>query len=129
LPNYSQSSAALPITGIRPGDRVLSFNAETPTPPQAGQAFSICQLGPGTQPKGLNLEIAFSTDPGAFQVDLQEADTDVDGAYITLQSITAVNASFYGRIDNAPFTAQFVRAKLVSRTNAVSLTAKITVAP
>lgn len=131
MPNYSQSSAALPISSLYPGQSGLSFDAETPTAPQAGKAFCIAALGPGSQPKSVNLEIAFSADPGAFQVDLQEADTDVDAAYVTISgaSLTAVNSGFYARVDKIPASARFYRASLVSRTNSVTLTAKLTVSP
>jgi hypothetical protein len=70
------------------------------------------------------LEISFLSAPGAFQVDLQESDTDTDAAYATIGSITCVNSSNYGRYDDQT-TGRYRCVNLVSRTNSVPLTVNI----
>lgn len=68
--------------------------------------------------------------PGAFEIDIQEADTDADAFYIlptnTAYTVTAVNATTQkARVDLSPTGGKFLRVKLVTRTNAVDLVAKV----
>ena len=62
--------------------------------------------------------------PGAFQIDLQESDTDTDAAYATIGSITCVNLRNCGCYDYQT-TGRYRCVNLVSRMNSVPLTANI----
>lgn len=76
----------------------------------------------------ISVEIDFAADPGAFQIDLQEADEDIEAAYFAIPSAGTVNAvdgtNFRARVDLSPFVARFIRLNVVSLTNDVALTAK-----
>jgi hypothetical protein len=109
----------------------MNVVGETPTPPQASIA---CCMGPvaginGPQP-AISVEIRFSGAPGAFNVQVQEADTDADAFYITPSNLaytmTVVTAQNIARADLTTGAGKFIRILLSSRTNAVSMTAKVT---
>lgn len=77
-------------------------------------------------PQAVGLELQFSADPGAFQIDIQTADTDKEEAYVTKVSISeGLNAGFYGRTELHNVVAKFLRLKLVARANAVNLLATV----
>ena len=102
---------------------------ETPAAPQASNAVNIEHIE-GSSAPGVSFEGIFSGAPGAFEVDIQESDTDVDADYIlpatTAYKITAVGSNNSFRVDLIPTGGRFMRALLVSRTNAVSLILKAT---
>ncbi len=128
MPNYN-TLAAIPIPAIYPGDQFLLFNAEQPTAPQASQQVCLANAPNATSLPGVAVEISFSAAPGAFNVQVQEADTDIDAAYITIPTtgtITAVSATNFARVEFPTLKAKFLRILLSSRTNAVNLTAKVT---
>jgi len=77
-------------------------------------------------PWGVSVELSFSANPGAFQCDVQIADTDADANYITIGSITNVNAGFVGRLDLTTLWPKFLRLNMVSLANAVNVTAQVT---
>lgn len=114
-------------TALYPGDQVSVFSAESLTTGTASKQVAIAEILAGNAGK-LTVEIKFSADPGAFQIDLQRADTDTADAYITMPgtSITSVNSTFYARLDLSPFTGTFVRLIPTAQpANAVTCTAKI----
>ncbi len=112
----------LPITDT-------TVSGETPA---AGQAsIAICLAAGDNQPAPMvSLEGIFSGAPGTFEVDVQEADTDADAFYITpaapAYTITALGNSTSNsfRVDLQPTGGKFMRAKLVSRANNVTLILK-----
>jgi hypothetical protein len=62
-----------------------------------------------------------------FEVDIQTADTDAEVNYVTINTLTAgLNASNIGRLELPNFWARYVRAKVVTLTNAVAVTVKVT---
>lgn len=77
-------------------------------------------------PWGFAVEVAFGGAPGVFGIDVQVAETDQDANYITIGTISAVNASNVGRLDVTTIWAKFVRARVTTLTNAVSITAVLT---
>jgi len=101
---------------------------ETPVAGQASIAVNLDAREGGPAP-GVFIEGQFSGAPGAFEVDIQESDTDIDADYIlptnATYKITAVVGNVF-RADIIPTGGRFMRAVLVSRTNAVSLILKIT---
>ena len=107
-----------PILSI--GERQAVYSAESPTPPQESIPVAIDLAGIGYEA----LKISFASALGAFQVDLQESDTDTDAAYVVIGSITCVNSSSHGRYEYQT-TARYRRVNLVSRTNSVLMTANM----
>lgn len=120
-----------PFLSIAPGEVVKVWNAETPSPGSGGASASqqlACvrlQTQTGTP---FSVSGFFSGAPGAFEIDVQGSNDDVDTHYQTLVSanITTVDAT------NQTFNYQgvlidtlFVRLLMRSRTNSVSVTAWI----
>lgn len=100
---------------------------ETFTATQAGQRFAVGGIdGVASGLSYVGMEVQYSAAPGTFEVDLQEADTDTDGAYQAVGTgVTAVGGTFFGRADYT-VTANFVRAYIKTLTNGVSTAVKLT---
>jgi len=72
------------------------------------------------------VEIVWSGAPGSISVQLQTADTDVDGAYIQEGSaITNVNAGNVTRAEFPDVVAKFARIYVATLPNSVTAVAKI----
>jgi hypothetical protein len=91
-------------------------------------AFSI--KGGGTPPM-VCVELTFSAAPGAFELDIQEADTNSDASFIlptnanyTVNTVNALTQKF--RIDLSPTGGKFMRVYMKTLTNAVKCSVKIT---
>lgn len=102
---------------------------EQPAPPQASIAVTLQPSETNASPM-VTVEGRFSGAPGAFNVQIQEADTDADAFYITpanaAYTVTAVNSQNVFRVDLSPTGGKFMRVLLSSRTNAVTFTCKLT---
>lgn len=102
---------------------------EQPAPPQASIAVLLVPQDGGPPPM-VTVEGRFSGAPGAFSVQIQEADTDADGFYITpaatAYTVTAVSANNVFRVDLSPTGGKFLRILLSARANAVNFTCKVT---
>jgi hypothetical protein len=111
------------------GGQAVSIAFESPAVPQAGQAFALANRGDQSMvPWGFIVDVLFSAAPGAFEIDIQGAFVDADteysvvgGTITTLDTNNAVKAHF----DGVQIGANFIRAKLISRTNAVGLIVRI----
>lgn len=104
---------------------------ENPAAPQASIAINVGDYQEQGPAPGVSFEGFFDGGaPGAFEVDIQEADTDCDNAYITptnaAYTITAVTANNRFRVDLVPTGGRFMRALLKTRTNNVTLQLKAT---
>jgi hypothetical protein len=104
------------------GGNIKSIAAEAPAAPQASIAIALADTDAHIN-DNLAIEIFFTAAPGAFEVDLQEADTYNDAAFTFVSGgsnkITAVIAATnVGRLDIDGVIARFVRLNLVSRANA-----------
>lgn len=131
MPNYpgtvgSQVSPTVPPpVAIYPGDSQTVFSAEQPVIPQASDRVHLA-LGPWENyPPSVSIEGFFSGAPGAFEIDIQDADTDADAFYQTVPSagvISAVSTNNTFRAELVPIKGKFVRAYLKTRTNGVNLT-------
>lgn len=127
MPAYSNS---LPPSAIWPGDSLPVWNAETPTPGSGGASASQ-RVALGTKeggPGGFSVTGFFSGAPGAFEIDVQVSDVDVDTQYQTcangnITSVDATNQTFH--FDGSTVLATFVRLLMRSRTNGVNVTADI----
>lgn len=129
-PTYgSGSNPAGPIR-LAPGDSVFLFNAEQPAVPQASVEVFLPQPNSPGAAQSVSMEVFFSGAPGAFSLQLQEADTNTDAFFITpanvTYTITAVTANQTARADLSPTGGKFLRALLNSRANAVNCTVKLT---
>lgn len=109
----------------------MNVVGETPAPPQASIAVGIPPAAGvnGPQP-AISVEIGFSGPPGAFNVQIQEADVDADASYITpsnaAYTMTVVTAQNKARADLTTGAGKFIRILLSSRANLVAMTAKVT---
>lgn len=107
----------------------LNVAGETPAAPQASIAVCLEPSETNASPM-VTVEGVFSGAPGAFSVQIQEADTLADGCFITptnaAYTVTTVNTNQVFRIDLSPTGGKFMRALIASRTNAVSLKLKVT---
>lgn len=107
---------------------ITVWNAEVvPTTPAASSVSHAVALARNPHfPNVVSVEVDFAADPGSFAVDLQTADTDAEANYVTKATLnTGLNAGFVGRIEVTNIVAKFARLKMVTKANAVAVTAKI----
>lgn len=126
MPVYS---ATAPCTSIFPGDTASVIDAESLAVGQASQRLAVASPY-GRSAATVSVLLAFSADPGVFDVRVQQADVDAEANYLDVPaaaSITAVDAvNFTARADFAPFLGKFIRIKMQDDpANAVTLTAKV----
>lgn len=122
-----------PAPTIYPGGTFLAWNAQTPTPGNGTTAASQqVALASGDKASGSNTPFSvdgkFSGDPGVFEVDVQVAATDSDTNYQTCSgcNITSVDSTnFTFHLDAGQAVARYVRILMRTRTNSVSITARI----
>jgi hypothetical protein len=127
-PVYNASSAP----NLGPGQVITVWSAETPTPGNGTTAASqqVALTATGQRAGSpFSVDGKFSGAPGAFEVDVQVASTDLDTNYQTIANgnITTVdgtNQTFH--LDANLTTAKYVRLLMRSRTNAVTITATVT---
>lgn len=78
-------------------------------------------------PNGVSYELAFSGNPGTFRVDIQTSDTDQDSSYVTVNQISGnLNADNATRLERPDIYATFTRALIVTLTNDVNITFRVT---
>lgn len=116
------------------GGNVKSVAAEQPAVvPQASVAIALADRDSHDY-EGLALEIFWTGVPGACEVDLQEADTNTDSAFINVQVGTAATpadakltsaTTLVARIDIINIVAKFARVLIKTRTNAVGIVARL----
>lgn len=121
-------SATAKCTSISPGTSHLVVNGETLTTNQASDRVNVA-LPYGREAGSISVCIDFSGDPGAFTLDVQEADIDSDSNYVNVPvggTVTAVTSGFRARVDLAPFTARFCRVfQTLQTANAVTANVRI----
>ena len=109
-----------------------AWAAEKPALNSASAPFLVKSNGLGL-PRAVSIELMFlnkttgaPADPGAFEVDVQVAYTDLDGNYDTLQTINSgLNDSFVTSVPLTAFSARFIRLFMTTLTNDVLVTANI----
>lgn len=90
-------------------------------------AFMLERQKSAFYPFGFAVEITFGGTPGAFEVDIQGAETDQDANYCLLgTAVTAVNTSNVARFEGVNLYPKFVRAFVKTLTNDVPVTALLT---
>ena len=123
------------------GGVAQSVQAETPTPGATtgqGAQVSLPLEQMGVSPL-VSAEVWFTAAPGAaYEVDIQESDSDVDTGYMLPSPALAktaatvnntnnpVDTNNHTRSGNIPIGGRFTRATLISRTNAVGVVVKLT---
>jgi hypothetical protein len=131
MPVYSNT---VPPTTLFPGQQGLFFDAETGLSalvPVASIPFGLANSGPyGANAPSCSIEVLFAAAPGAFEIDIQDADTDTNNYYQTLAAAGVINAVdstyFTARVELSPIKGRFTRLVVVTLTNNVALTARLT---
>jgi len=122
---YAGTGKATPLYEAK---QIYVFLSEAVANGQSSVAVSFPRkIGGTAYSLSASVQIQFSADPGAYQVDIQTSDTDADGNYVTLYSLNGgLNSNFCTRQEMPLFWAKFLRVQLVSKTNPVNLTALVT---
>ena len=101
------------------------------------RSIAVC-LGPrimGGDPPGIMVQVIASANPGAAEIDVQDAAVDADGAYLTptgaaykLTTWTQLGGGlqYIGTTELQPDGGRFVTLKVIANPNAVTFTAKVT---
>jgi hypothetical protein len=123
MPAYPGNNLAQLLYENRQG---LFFNAEAVPAGAASVAFELRRERGAAYPWGFSVQAVFAGDPGAFEIDIEVSDIDVDSAYVLLDKIVAVGAGFSGRYSTTTEWTKFVRVRMVTLTNAVNATVMVT---
>jgi len=123
---------AAPPQSLNSGDVATVWSAETPTPGTGNAAASqqVALTIKGSRAGSpFSVDGQFSAAPGAFEVDVQVSATDSDTSYQTcsncnITTVDATNQTFH--LDAVQVNAKFARLLMRTRTNSVTITAKIT---
>lgn len=113
---------------LRPGQYCYVLQNSNISAGQSSIALQLERVKTGFfYPIGFSVEVSFASAPGAFEIDVQTADTDQDGFYVKNTALTGgLNTNNVGRIEMVSYWALFMRLNVVSLTNAVAVTAKVT---
>lgn len=122
MPGYQNGQATL----LRTNQQKFLLNNETVAAGGASIAVQLDRISNSFYPWGFSVQVKFGAAPGAFEIDVQVADTDNNTDYISVAQIQSANASNVGRVDVTTFFPRFVRVIVVTLTNAVGVTALIT---
>lgn len=107
-------------------DQNFFWQNELVTAGTTSRAYQLRRERGASYPNGFSVELAFSATPGVFEFDVMGADTDQLSHYVSLATITTVNATFVGRADLVSFWPKYVALYAKTLPNAVSVTAQIT---
>lgn len=119
MPNYQNT---YPPIAVFPGDTFLSFNNESPTPPQSGAQVAVARPYGVDDPSSVGVDIRYATAPTAVQVDIQTSIDDVDANYNIVYSSTKTGGEHVNIVN---LKGRFVRARLVSQTGGGALTVEL----
>ena len=160
MPSYANSGLGTmtlnPIlpTILWPGDQKYLFGTSPNTPgtistPNDGNvvteavivgersiAVALAPRAGGGAPPGCMVQVIASANPGAAEIDVQDAATDADGAYLTQTTSAAYKMTVWAALGDGsgryisttelqPEGAQFITLKVVANPNGVTYTAKI----
>jgi hypothetical protein len=137
MPIYNTKNPPPSLSVFHPGNRELVFNKDTLTANMFSQQVSI-PSGPTTGQRGIRVEIDFSVNPGAYEIDVMESDSDLENGPTEYQQVptggalttvtTGVNgASTHQSSDLIPIAGQFVLLYVkTAPANACTCTARIT---
>ena len=136
-----------------PGDEYYPFGVATYAPGQiqkpndanvqyeavvVGERSISCALAPrpsGGSPPGVMVQVFTNGNPGAAEIDVQDANIDADGAYLTPTSSTAykittwtqlgASSVYTGFTELQPEGGRFISLKVIANPNAVPMWAKL----
>ena len=129
----SVASGAAPTPGQQqaPTDANAVFEAVSVS--EASIAFSLAAYDRRTP--GLSLVLIANANPGAAEIDIQDASIDADGAYVAQTTSTAYKVTSFAQVGTSayyiatvelqPSGAPFTRLFMVANPNAVSWLAKV----
>lgn len=125
-------NATTPPQALYPNNQIKLYNAENPATGTFSLQFEVPQTA--QQPSAnLSFEFAFAGNPGAFNYQIQDADTDATGNYVTLPTagtltscpITAGGA-YTCRVELNPWRGEYGRIYVnTQNANAVNVTVKV----
>lgn len=116
-------------TALYPGDSFDAIKAEKPANNTASERVSLAYYGGDySHASKLAVQVVFDGAPGAFEIDVQLSDDDVDAHFVShANTVSAVNANNVARLEFAnTIVAKF--ARLFTKTanaNNVNCTATI----
>lgn len=120
--NYIAGTAKL----LNANTQKFAWQAENVQTGNSSIAFQLERQKSASYPFGVSYELVFSADPGLFQLDIQHSDTDKDANFVTVNSVSNVNASWVARIELPATYCKYVRGNMVLLTNAVTTTLQVT---
>lgn len=118
----------------KPNDSNVQFEAVT-----VGERSIACQLnyGPARSPGAVIVQVFANANPGAAEIDIQDAGVDADGAYATptgsaAYKLTAwtqlgASANYMAYAEINPEAGRFVTLKVIANPNAVQFWGKLSV--
>lgn len=118
--------SSIPALVSCPGDlSVLLFNKESITAGNPSQAAALLNAqGAIGEVVGFGFDLLFDGAPGTFEVDVEVSQDNTN--WYALDKITAVNSNSYWHSDYSGVYVKFVRANVITLTNSVKTTARIT---
>ena len=124
MPAYTGPAQAQLLLDNR---QAFLFQNETIAAGTASIAYQLRRERGASYPWGMSLEVFFSGDPGAFEVDIETSDVDEDAHFVTINTMTGgLNTSYAGHLELPSFWAKYVRAQVVTLTNSVAVTILLT---
>ncbi len=128
MPAYPGNGLAVPLAYTKQGYFWENEKPPTTYPGSLSQAFFLQRVDATYYPWGFAVEIQFSGNPGAFEVDVMGSETDNAANYLKIGSITTatslVTGNYVGRFDTTSLYPMYIALNLVSLANAVNITAK-----
>jgi len=159
MPPYLTSGTSSPVvngalpTVLWPGDEKYLFGTGPntpgiiPAPNDANVVYEAVTVGErsiaialaprpgGGAPPGLMVQVFANANPGAAEIDVQDAAVDADGAYITPTGSAAYKLTVWTQLGGSgiwtsyaelqPEGAGFITLKVIANPNAVQFTAKV----
>lgn len=113
---------------LRCGEQAFVFQQSIAPSGTASVAVQLERIKASTVYQfGASFEISFSGSPGTFEVDIQTADTDADANFVSINAVTSgLNSNNVGRVELPLFWARYVRAKVITLTNNVTVSVLVT---
>lgn len=136
-PKYGTLAQPFALFPFGPGNRYLAFNADTLTTGMFSERVHI-PTGPTAGARGIRVELDFSVNPGAYEIDVMESDSDFENGSAEYQQVPAggslttvtngVNgANTHQSSDQIAIAGQFVCLYVKTQpANACTCTARIT---
>ena len=124
MPAYGTLQVPNVPTCLFPGDQLDLWKNEQPAPGTASLPAALA-MKEATSLVTFSIELFFAAAPGVFAVDIEVADTDQDAFYQKLDTLNTVDANNHARNQYVAVEANFVRARMTTRTNAVNGTVRL----